>query len=57
MLTGMRGSEHASGASLSHDPLQELGEMLLCIHPYFSSALVFRGPKPSVRAFRGIHSP
>lgn len=49
---------------LSHDPVLDLREMLLCTCPYYSSALAFREPKLSVRAsketalsFRGIHPP
>lgn len=64
MLTWMEGYGCASRTCLSHDPAQDLGEMLLCTFPYCSSALAFRGPKPSVRAsketalsFSGIHPP
>lgn len=64
MLTWMEGYGCASRICLSHDPVQDLREMLLCTFPCYSSALAFRGPKPSVNAsketalsFRWIHPP
>lgn len=50
MFIWMRGYGCASGAHVRHNLVQDLGEILLCTLPYISFALVFRGPKPRVRA-------
>lgn len=54
MLTWRRGSGYAFGACSNHDPVKDLGKVLLCTYPCSSPALVFRGPKPMVRVSRGL---